>query len=57
LGIDQLCILGGAEIATALWEQDLIDELQITICPVIFGGATAPTPCMGNGLVIPKNWH
>jgi 5-amino-6-(5-phosphoribosylamino)uracil reductase len=54
LGIDRLCILGGAEIATALWEQDLIDELQITICPVIFGGATAPTPCMGTGLVIPR---
>jgi 5-amino-6-(5-phosphoribosylamino)uracil reductase len=54
LGIDRLCILGGAEIATALWEQDLIDELQITVCPVIFGGATAPTPCTGNGLVIPR---
>ena len=53
LGIDRLCILGGSEIATALWEQDLIDELQLTICPVIFGGATAPTPCMGNGLAIP----
>ncbi len=54
LGIDRLCILGGAEIATALWEQDLIDELQITICPVIFGGSTAPTSCMGTGLVIPR---
>jgi 5-amino-6-(5-phosphoribosylamino)uracil reductase len=54
LGIDRLCILGGSEIATTLWEQDLIDELQLTICPVIFGGATAPTPCMGIGLAIPR---
>jgi 5-amino-6-(5-phosphoribosylamino)uracil reductase len=54
LGIDRLCILGGSEIATALWEQDLIDELQLTICPLIFGGDTAPTPCMGAGLAIPR---
>jgi 5-amino-6-(5-phosphoribosylamino)uracil reductase len=54
LGIDRLCILGGSEIATALWEQDLIDEFYLTICPLIFGGTTAPTPCMGSGLVIPR---
>jgi 5-amino-6-(5-phosphoribosylamino)uracil reductase len=54
LGIDRLCVLGGASIATALWEQDLIDKLQITICPLILGGATAPTPCMGNGLTVPR---
>jgi 5-amino-6-(5-phosphoribosylamino)uracil reductase len=54
LGIDRLCVLGGASIATALWEQDLIDKLQITICPLILGGATAPNPCMGNGLAVPR---
>jgi 5-amino-6-(5-phosphoribosylamino)uracil reductase len=54
LGIDRLCILGGSEIATALWEQDLIDELQLTICPLILGGDRAPTPCMGTGLAIPR---
>jgi 5-amino-6-(5-phosphoribosylamino)uracil reductase len=53
-GIDRLCILGGAEIATNLWEQDLIDELQLTICPLIFGGASAPTLCLGTGLAIPR---
>jgi 5-amino-6-(5-phosphoribosylamino)uracil reductase len=53
LGIEHLCVLGGAEIATALWAADLIDELQLTICPTIFGGAAAPTPCMGAGLDIP----
>jgi 5-amino-6-(5-phosphoribosylamino)uracil reductase len=54
LGIDRLCVLGGAAIATALWEEDLIDELQLTICPIILGGTDAPTPCMGNGLTIPR---
>jgi 5-amino-6-(5-phosphoribosylamino)uracil reductase len=54
LGIDRLCILGGAEIATSLWEQDLIDELQLTICPLIFGGISAPMPCMGIGLATPR---
>jgi 5-amino-6-(5-phosphoribosylamino)uracil reductase len=50
LGIDRLCVLGGAEIATALWEQDLIDEFYLTICPWILGNAAAPTPCDGQGL-------
>jgi 5-amino-6-(5-phosphoribosylamino)uracil reductase len=54
LGIDRLCILGGSKIATTLWEQDLIDELHLTICPVIFGGTSAPTSCMGIGLAIPR---
>jgi 5-amino-6-(5-phosphoribosylamino)uracil reductase len=54
LGIETLCVLGGSEVATALWEQDLIDEFQLTICPLIFGGATAPTPCMGIGLAHPQ---
>jgi 5-amino-6-(5-phosphoribosylamino)uracil reductase len=53
-GIDRLCILGGSELATTLWEQDLIDELRLTICPLIFGGSAAPTPCMGIGLAIPR---
>jgi 5-amino-6-(5-phosphoribosylamino)uracil reductase len=49
-GIDRLCILGGAEIATALWQLDLIDELHLTICPLVMGGSTAPTLCDGLGL-------
>lgn len=48
--IDQLCILGGAEIATALWQLDLIDELYLTICPIVMGGSSAPTICDGLGL-------
>jgi 5-amino-6-(5-phosphoribosylamino)uracil reductase len=54
LGIDRLCILGGAQLATALWELDLIDEFQLTICPLIWGGATSASPCMGLGFVDPQ---
>ncbi len=53
LGIDRLCILGGSEIATALWEQDLIDEFHLTICPWVLGSAAAPTACDGRGLKMP----
>jgi 5-amino-6-(5-phosphoribosylamino)uracil reductase len=49
-GIERLCVLGGAEIATALWQLDLIDELYLTICPVLIGGQAAPTLCDGLGL-------
>jgi 5-amino-6-(5-phosphoribosylamino)uracil reductase len=38
----------------SLFERDLVDELWLTICPVIFGGATAPTPVGGDGLLLPK---
>lgn len=51
-GIAQLCILGGAEVATDLWQLNLIDELRLTICPFILGGASAPTLCEGSGLEI-----
>jgi 5-amino-6-(5-phosphoribosylamino)uracil reductase len=51
-GISRLCILGGAEIATALWEFELIDEFQLTICPLILGGSAALTPCAGTGLKV-----
>jgi 5-amino-6-(5-phosphoribosylamino)uracil reductase len=54
LGIDRLCILGGAQLATALWEKDLIDEFQLTICPLILGGTMSPTPCIGFGLIDPR---
>jgi 5-amino-6-(5-phosphoribosylamino)uracil reductase len=46
-------ILGGSEIATTLWEQDLIDEFHLTICPWILGNAAAPTPCDGKELKMP----
>jgi riboflavin-specific deaminase-like protein len=34
---------GGAELFRALLARDLVDQLNLTIAPLMFGGATAPT--------------
>jgi 5-amino-6-(5-phosphoribosylamino)uracil reductase len=49
LGIEKLAILGGGELVASLFELDLIDEIWLTLCPIILGGANAPTPVGGTG--------
>lgn len=49
LGLNKLAILGGGELVASLFAEDLIDELWLTVCPVIFGGNSAPTPVGGSG--------
>jgi 5-amino-6-(5-phosphoribosylamino)uracil reductase len=49
LGLDRLAILGGSQLVASLLEMNLIDELWLTVCPVIFGGSNAPTPVGGIG--------
>jgi 5-amino-6-(5-phosphoribosylamino)uracil reductase len=34
---------GGAELFRSLLERDLVDQLNLTIAPLMFGGANAPT--------------
>jgi len=41
---------GGGELNTALIRQNLVDEIYITICPLIFGGRGAPTMADGIGV-------
>jgi 2,5-diamino-6-(ribosylamino)-4(3H)-pyrimidinone 5'-phosphate reductase len=41
---------GGGELNTALLRQHLVDELYVTICPLIFGGRNAPTMADGIGV-------
>lgn len=48
-GIRQLAVLGGGEIVASLLAADLIDELWLTVCPLLLGGQTAPTPVDGSG--------
>ncbi len=50
LGIKKLAVLGGGELVASLLEIDAIDELWLTICPLLFGGSNAPTPIGGIGL-------
>ena len=49
LGINKLAILGGGELVASLFAIDAIDELWLTVCPIILGGVTAPTPVAGEG--------
>lgn len=45
------CLLceGGGELNDALFRADVVDELNLTLCPKIFGGRTAPTIAGGHG--------
>jgi len=49
LGIQRLAVLGGGDLVASLLAADLIDELWFTVCPLILGGAVAPTPVEGAG--------
>lgn len=49
LDIHRLLVMGGGQLVAALMAHDLIDELWLTVCPVIIGGNQAPTPCDGGG--------
>lgn len=51
LGIEKLAILGGGELVASLLAVDLIDELWLTVCPVIFGGNNSPTAVAGTGFL------
>jgi 5-amino-6-(5-phosphoribosylamino)uracil reductase len=49
LGIQNICFLGGSELAASLFVAKFIDELWLTVCPFIYGGTTAPSPVSGVG--------
>jgi riboflavin-specific deaminase-like protein len=49
-GIKKLLCEGGGEVNSQLFRQKLVDELYLTICPVIFGGRNAPTLADGEGV-------
>jgi 5-amino-6-(5-phosphoribosylamino)uracil reductase len=51
LQIKNLAVLGGGELVASLLKFDLIDELWLTVCPLILGGVTAPTPVAGEGFL------
>ena len=49
LGVQKLAILGGGKLVASLLAVDAIDEIWLTVCPIIFGGVAAPTPVTGVG--------
>ena len=49
-GVRTLLCEGGGEVNGALFEAGLVDEIYLTLCPVIFGGRDAPTLADGKGI-------
>jgi riboflavin-specific deaminase-like protein len=48
-GVKRLLCEGGGEINAALFEAGLVNEVHLTLCPVILGGRAAPTLADGKG--------
>jgi riboflavin-specific deaminase-like protein len=53
--VKRLVCEGGAQIFRALLEADLVDELNVTITPRIFGGRPAPTLTGVAGAFLPSS--
>lgn len=51
LDLNKLAILGGGNLIASLLEANLIDNLWLTICPILLGGVTSPTPVEGMGFL------
>lgn len=49
LGLQRVAVLGGGKLVASLLEAGLVDELWLTVCPLILGGSQAPTPVDGFG--------
>ena len=49
--IKRLAILGGGKLVASVLAAGLVDELWLTVCPLILGGADAPTPVEGKGFL------
>lgn len=48
-GAQRLLVEGGGTLNAELLRQNLVDEIQLYIAPLLFGGATAPTFVSGVG--------
>jgi riboflavin-specific deaminase-like protein len=48
--VKRLLCEGGGELNAPMFMGGFVDELYLTMCPVIFGGRTAPTLADGDGI-------
>lgn len=51
-GVDRLLVEGGGELNADFFDQDLIDEYNVTLAPTILAGRDAPTPVEGGGFAM-----
>jgi 5-amino-6-(5-phosphoribosylamino)uracil reductase len=50
-GVRRLLLETGGSLSHLFLARDLIDEVYVTVCPLVIGGAGAPTPFDGPGLL------
>lgn len=48
-GVQRLVVMGGGTLVAALLAEDLVDELWVTVCPLVLGGREAPALVEGPG--------
>ena len=48
-GVRELLLEGGGATNFEFFRQGLVDEIYMTLCPLIIGGAGSPTPVDGAG--------
>lgn len=53
-GVTRLLVEGGAEVNGAFFMAGLVDEVHLTLCPIVLGGRTAPTLADGEGLPLDR---
>ncbi len=57
-GVERLGVLGGASLAASLLAENLVDELQLTLCPRLLGGPHSWLPASaGVDLASQGGWH
>lgn len=47
--IQRVAVIGGGELVASLVAAELVNDLWITVCPLLLGGREAPTPVEGLG--------
>lgn len=53
-GCERILVEGGGRVNAFFVEAGLVDEILVTLSPVVLGGATAPTPVEGSGLSLAR---
>lgn len=52
--VNNLVVMGGGELVASLLAESFVDELYLTVCPLLIGGKNAPTPVEGLGFTLPE---